>query len=94
MLLGLRRARHGRDQTRNVSLPAGVAVDCESEFAKFLRQARPIDEPHHQERIGFVFPDFVNGDDIWMIQFGDRFGLAAKARQRCSGSQIAGRDHF
>ena len=42
----------------------------------------------------FVFPHFVNGHDIWMLQLSHSLGLGAKALHVRRAGELPSQDHF
>ena len=60
-------------------------------FADQRPQRAPLDEFHHDEATGFSFADFVNGDDVGMIERGGGARFLLEAPHAISiGSELFG----
>src|SRR6476646_7162314 len=64
------------------------------ELMEAVRETSALDEAHGQKRSRFAFTDFIDSDDIGMIQFRSRVGFAAKARKSRNGSETTAAHHF
>lgn len=51
-------------------------------------------EPHGEIMLQLVFPDFVDGDDVGVVQVRGRVRLALEHPQRLGSGQLAGEDHL
>ena len=57
-------------------------------------QRRALDQLHAEKRSTLEFTDFVNVDDVGMVQLGGGFGFGSKPRDISRRSIVAPQDHF
>ena len=57
-------------------------------------QAPPLDKLQRQERAAFVFADFVNLNDIGMLEAGDGLGFGAESGTLLGAGVDAGPEHL
>jgi hypothetical protein len=94
---------HGRHQAGDLDLaqtrlgqgrPIGIVRTQQGKIAKTLGQTGADHQPHHQKRIRFMLPDFINWDDVRMIQLGGSLCFAAKSGQGRRRRQFPDPNHF
>jgi hypothetical protein len=72
----------------------GGAHGRERALADQGRQALPFDEIHREKALALVLADFVDGDDVWVLQSRRRFGFGAEARHVVLAGQLPRQDHL
>ena len=59
-----------------------------------LRQRHPLDILHAEERLPVEFADFVDGNDVGVLESRDGFRLCSKPGKVCRRRQFAAKDHL
>ena len=81
------RTGHQRQQLNRLARLVEVVADM-------LFQTAPLDQFHAEIVAALAFANFVDGDDVRMIEPGSRLGFDAKAADGVGGGQSLGQDHF
>src|SRR5262249_30512676 len=66
----------------------------ERSVGELLRQRRPRDKLHAEEGFAILLADFVNGNDMRMLESGRSSRLGPEAREIGSRGQCAALDHL